>query len=218
MKLAQEFKRGIILENPVFRLLLGLCPVLAVTTSAVNGFGMGLATLSVLLGANIVVSSLKNIIPKQVRIPCFIVIIATFVTIVGMVMEAFFYPLFEALGLFIPLIVVNCLILGRAEAFASQKSIGASVVDAVVMGTGFTLSLGVLGIVREFFGTGAIFGVDIVLPIRNFVAGLFNAPAVESVDMAAVFSLAPGAFISLGLLLAIINYFSAKGATERRGN
>lgn len=193
--LKKELIRGIYAENPVFRLLLGLCPTLAVTTAADTGFGMGLATTTVLLGSNLVVSSLKNVIPKQVRIPCFIVIIATFVTIVGMVMEAFFYTMFDALGIFIPLIVVNCLILGRAEAFASKQTLGRSALDAVVMGLGFTVSLGVLGMVRELLGAGTLFGMQI-------------APA--SVDMALAFALPPGAFISLGLLLALINHLTAR--------
>lgn len=195
MFIAKEFIRGIYKENPVFRLLLGLCPALAVTTSAINGIGMGLATTSVLLGSNLVVSALKNFIPKQVRIPCFIVIIATFVTIVGMVMEAFMYPLYEALGIFIPLIVVNCVILGRAEAYASKNSLGHSAIDALAMGAGFTISLGVLGLVRELLGTGSAFGLSLV---------------GENVSMALIFSLPPGAFISLGLLLALINALTAK--------
>lgn len=195
MSIGKEFLRGINNENPVFRLLLGLCPTLAVTTSAINGIGMGLATTTVLLGSNLVVSAMKNVIPKQVRIPSFIVIIATFVTIVGLMMEAFMYPLFEALGLFIPLIVVNCLILGRAEAYASKNSMGKSFVDALAMGVGFTLSLGILGIVREILGNGSVFGL-------SFVG--------EEVGMALIFALPPGAFISLGLMLALINVLSAK--------
>lgn len=190
-----EFIRGLFRENAVFRLMLGLCPTLAVTTAANTGFSMGLATTTVLLGSNLVVSSLKNVIPKQVRIPCFIVIIATFVTIVGLMMEAFFYSMFDALGIFIPLIVVNCLILGRAEAFAFKNSLGRSALDALVMGLGFTLSLGVLGMVRELVGSGSLFGMQIVS---------------ENVDMALIFALPPGAFISLGLLLALINHITAR--------
>lgn len=190
-----EFIRGLFRENAVFRLMLGLCPTLAVTTAANTGLSMGLATTTVLLGSNMVVSSLKNVIPKQVRIPCFIVIIATFVTIVGLMMEAFFYNMFDALGIFIPLIVVNCVILGRAEAFASKNSLGRSALDALVMGLGFTLSLGVLGMVRELIGSGSLFGMQIVS---------------EKVDMALIFALPPGAFISLGLLLALINHITAR--------
>jgi electron transport complex protein RnfE len=156
---------------------------------------MGLATTSVLLGSNLVVSALKNFIPKQVRIPSFIVIIATFVTIVGMVMEAFMFPLYQALGIFIPLIVVNCLILGRAEAYASKNSLGGSAIDALAMGAGFTISLGVLGMVRELLGGGSIFGLSLV---------------GENVSMALIFALPPGAFLSLGLMLALINALTAK--------
>lgn len=195
MTIGKEFKRGIFNENPIFRLLLGMCPTLAVTTSAINGIGMGLATTAVLLGSNLVVSSLKNVIPKQVRIPSFIVIIATFVTIVGMTMEAFVYPLYEALGIFIPLIVVNCLILGRAEAYASKSGLGASAVDAAAMGVGFTLSLGLLGSIRELLGAGTIFGLAIV---------------PETFSMPVIFALPPGAFITLGLLLALINALTAR--------
>ena len=191
----KELVRGIYTENPIFRLLLGLCPALAVTTAVDTGLGMGLATTTVLLGSNLVVSLLKNIIPPAVRIPSFIVIIATFVTIVGMVMEAFFYPMFAALGIFIPLIVVNCLILGRAEAFASKNTLGRSLIDAIVMGLGFTVSLGLLGAVRELLGSGSLLGFQLV---------------PGTVDMALIFALPPGAFISLGLLLALLNYVSIR--------
>ncbi len=191
----KELVRGIYTENPIFRLLLGLCPALAVTTAVDTGLGMGLATTTVLLGSNLVVSLLKNIIPPAVRIPSFIVIIATFVTIVGMVMEAFFYPMFAALGIFIPLIVVNCLILGRAEAFASKNTLGHSLIDAIVMGLGFTVSLGLLGAVRELLGSGSLLGFQLV---------------PGTVDMALIFALPPGAFISLGLLLALLNYVSIR--------
>ncbi len=191
----KELIRGIYTENPVFRLLFGLCPALAVTTAADTGLGMGLATTTVLLGSNLVVSLLKNVIPPAVRIPSFIVIIATFVTLVGMTMEAFFYPMFEALGIFIPLIVVNCLILGRAEAFASKNTLGRSLVDAIVMGIGFTISLGLLGAVREILGSGSILGFQLV---------------PGTVDMALVFALPPGAFISLGLMLAALNYIAIR--------
>jgi len=195
MSILKELKRGIFTENPVFRLLLGMCPTLAVTTLAINGVGMGLATAAVLLGSNLVVSALKNFIPSQVRIPSFIVIISTFVTLVALLMEAFMYPLFEALGLFLPLIVVNCIILGRAEAYASKNSLGKSALDALAIGGGFTLSLTVLGMVREFFGAGTIFGFQVIS---------------EKVTMATIFSLPPGAFITLGLLMALINIITAR--------
>lgn len=207
MSIGKEFKRGILTENPIFRLLLGMCPTLAVTTSAINGIGMGLATTAVLLGSNLVVSALKNVIPKQVRIPSFIVIISTFVTIVGLTMEAFVYPLYEALGLFIPLIVVNCLILGRAEAYASRSGLGASAVDALAMGTGFTLSLGVLGTIRELLGAGTVFGFNL---IERIVELLSRGAEAGELSMPVIFALPPGAFITLGLLLALINAITAR--------
>lgn len=152
MTLSREFRKGLWRENAVFRLLLGLCPALAVTTSAENGLGMGLATTFVLVCSNIVVSLLRKVIPPKVRIPSFIVVIASFVTVVQLCMEAYFYDLYKALGIFIPLIVVNCLILGRAEAFASKNRLVPAVVDGVGMGLGFTLALFVLGAVRELSG------------------------------------------------------------------
>ncbi|MFO7983404.1 MAG: electron transport complex subunit E [Desulfuromonadales bacterium] len=190
MDLANDLTKGLWRENAVFRLLLGLCPTLAVTTSAENGLGMGLATTFVLLCSNIVVSLLRKVIPAKVRIPAFIVIIASFVTVVQLTMEAYLYDLHKALGIFIPLIVANCLILGRAEAFASKRSLVPSVVDGVGMGVGFTLALFVLGAVRELFGAGTIFGVS-----------LFGAAYQPLLLMI----LPPGAFISLGLLLAGMN-------------
>ncbi|MBN1492866.1 MAG: electron transport complex subunit E [Candidatus Omnitrophica bacterium] len=182
--------KGIIKENPVFRLLLGLCPTLAVTTEARNGLGMGLATAAVLLCSNIVIASFKNFIPNKVRIPVFIVVIATFVTIVEMLLHAYFFQLYKVLGLFIPLIVVNCIILGRAEAFASKNTIIDSILDAIGMGLGFTLSLILLGAVREILGNGTCFGFT-----------LFGDGYVPFIIMI----LPPGAFIALGIMLAIIN-------------
>lgn len=190
MNLAGEFGKGIWRENAVFRLLLGLCPVLAVTTNAENGLGMGLATTFVLVNSNIVVSLMRKIIPAKVRIPAFIVIIASFVTVVQLVMEAYVYGLYKSLGIFIPLIVVNCLILGRAEAFASKNSTFISIVDGVGMGTGFTLALFILGSVREIFGSGSLLGFS-----------LFGAGYEPFLLMI----LPPGAFITLGLLLAGMN-------------
>ncbi|MCF8231304.1 MAG: electron transport complex subunit E [Bacteroidales bacterium] len=187
----QNFTKGFIKDNPVFVLLLGLCPTLGVTTSAINGLGMGLATTFVLLMSNTVVTLIKNFIPVKVRIPSFIVIIASFVTIVELVMQGFLPALFEQLGLFIPLIVVNCLVLGRAEAFASKNDFISSVLDGLGMGLGFTFALTLLGAVREILGSGAIFGWD-------FVTG----------DGMLVFVLAPGAFIALGYLIAIMNKFN----------
>ncbi len=187
----QNFTKGFIKDNPVFVLLLGLCPTLGVTTSAINGLGMGLATTFVVVMSNTVVSLIKNLIPVKVRIPSFIVIIASFVTIVELVMQGFLPALFEQLGLFIPLIVVNCFVLGRAEAFASKNNLISSVLDGLGMGLGFTFALTLLGAVREILGSGAIFGWD-------FVQG----------DGMLVFVLAPGAFIALGYLIAIMNKFN----------
>ncbi|MDR2127051.1 MAG: electron transport complex subunit E [Prevotellaceae bacterium] len=180
---------GILKENPVLVLLLGMCPTLGTTSSAINGFGMGIATAFVLICSNLVISLLKNIIPDKVRIPAFIVIIASFVTIVEMIMQAYMPPLYESLGLFIPLIVVNCIVLGRAEAFASKNTPLLSILDGVGMGAGFTLALTVLGSIREFLGTGKIF--DISIYPENY--GLLT------------FVLAPGAFIVLGFLIVIVN-------------
>lgn len=188
MNQVQNFTKGFIKENPVFVLLLGLCPTLGVTTSAVNGLGMGLATTFVLVMSNLVVALIKSQIPDKVRIPSFIVIIASFVTIVELSMQAYTPALFDALGLFIPLIVVNCIVLGRAEAFASKQSIGSSVIDGLGMGLGFAFALTLLGAVRELLGSGAIFGFKLI-----------------SGDMMLVFVLAPGAFIALGYLIALMN-------------
>ncbi len=189
----QEFTKGIWKENPVLRLMLGLCPTLAVSTSIDNAIGMGAAFTVVLLGSNIVISLIRGFIPKQVRIPCFIVVIATFVTIVELTMQAFQPKLHEALGIFVPLIVVNCIVLGRAEAFASRNSLLASLSDALGMGVGFTLALSVLAFVRELLGTGtvSVFG-HIIVP------GPFFQPAT-------IMILPPGAFVTLGLMMALMN-------------
>lgn len=184
----ENFLKGIFKENPVFTLLLGCCPTLGVTSSASNGLGMGLATLFVIVMSNLVISLVKNIIPDKVRIPSFIVIIAAFVTVVQLLMEAYLPALFEQLGLFIPLIVVNCIVLGRAEAFASRFSVGASIIDGLGMGAGFTLALLLLGSIRELLGNLSIFGYKLV-----------------DGDGILVFVLAPGAFITLGFIIAILN-------------
>jgi electron transport complex protein RnfE len=190
MKLVQEFTKGLWKDNPVLRLLLGMCPTLAVTTSAVNGLGMGLATLTVLICSNIVVSLLRNLIPKKVRIPAFIVVIASFVTMVDLLMNGFAHDLHKALGLFIPLIVVNCLILGRAEAFASKRPLVSSFIDGLGMGIGFTLALVLLGSIREILGEGMLFGIH-----------LFGKGFLPMILMI----LPPGAFIMLGFLMAAMN-------------
>jgi len=193
MSQIKNFTKGFIKENPVFVLLLGLCPTLGVTTSAINGLGMGLATTFVLLGSNLVVSLIKNFIPDKVRIPAFIVIIASFVTMVELLMQAYVPALFDQLGLFIPLIVVNCIVLGRAEAFASKNNVGSAIVDGLGMGLGFSFALTLLGGVREILGSGAIFNIKFM-----------------EADGMLVFVLAPGAFIALGYLIAIINRVNKK--------
>jgi len=185
----KNFSKGFIKENPVFVLLLGMCPTLGVTSSAINGLGMGLATTFVLVMSNIVVSVVKKGIPDKVRIPAFIVIIATFVTIVQLTMQAFLPSLFKSLGLFIPLIVVNCIVLGRAEAFASKNKVGSSAIDGLGIGLGFTFALVLLGGIREILGSGKLF--NLTLYSENYVTLLFV--------------LAPGAFIVLGYLIALIN-------------
>ncbi|MBW1796854.1 MAG: electron transport complex subunit E [Deltaproteobacteria bacterium] len=193
MGLSKEFTKGLWNELPPFRLVLGLCPVLAVTKSAETGLGMGLAVIFVLTCSNMLVSSLRKVIPRKVRIASFIVIIATFVVIVELTAQAFFYPIYEKLGIFIPLIVVNCIILGLAEAFASRNGIVPSALDGLGIGTGFTLSLTVLGGIREILGYGTIFGTEVMW--SSFRPFTFMVEA-------------PGAFLSLGLLLGIMNAFS----------
>lgn len=187
----QTFTRGLIKENPILVLLLGCCPTLATTTSAINGMSMGLATTFVLIMSNLVISLLKGFIPDKVRIPCFIVVIASFVTIVQLVMQAYVPDIYETLGLFIPLIVVNCIVLGRAEAFASKNSVWPSILDGAGMGLGFTLALTVLGCVRELLGSGSMFGLHILPETANIL----------------LFILPPGAFIALGFMIAIVNQF-----------
>ncbi len=183
-----NISKGFFKENPVFVLFLGLCPTLGVTTSAINGLGMGLATMFVLLMSNVSVSLIKSLIPDKVRIPSYIVVIAAFVTIVELVMQAFIPDLYDQLGLFIPLIVVNCIVLGRAEAYASKNNLLTSAIDGLGMGLGFTMSLVILGGVREILGSGSIFGIE-------FING----------DAMLVFVLPPGAFLALGYLIVIIN-------------
>lgn len=189
----KNFSKGFFKENAVFVLFLGLCPTLGVTTSAMNGLGMGLATTFVLVMSNLVVSIVKSQIPDKVRIPSFIVIIASFVTMVELVMQAYVPALFDQLGLFIPLIVVNCIVLGRAEAFASKNTVFSSIIDGLGMGLGFAMALTILGGVREILGSGSIFGF-------KFIQG----------DGMLVFVLAPGAFIVLGYLIVLINKINKK--------
>ena len=193
----KEFAKGFWDQNPVLRLLLGLCPVLAVTTSATDAIGMGLSATFVLTMSNLVVSLLRKGIPDRVRLPAFIVIIACFVTIVDMVLKAYMFDMHKSLGLFIPLIVVNCIILGRAEAFASKNSALMSMVDGLGMGLGFTLALFILGTIREILGNGTFFGM-----------ALFG----EGFDPVLVFVLPPGAFIGLGFLIAGMNFLERRKA------
>ncbi|HCX65554.1 MAG TPA: electron transport complex subunit RsxE [Eubacteriaceae bacterium] len=193
MEFTKNLFRGIVPENPIFRLMLGLCPTLAVTTSAFNGLGMGLATTAVLIGSNVVIALLKNQIPDKIRIPSYIVVIASFVTMVGMLLQAYLPDLNRSLGIFIPLIVVNCIILARAESFASKNGVVNSLADGIGMGLGFTISLVILGAIRELFGVGSVFGFTIL-------GGAFE-PALLMI-------LPPGAFLTLGLLLGLINKVS----------
>ena len=194
--------KGIIKENPVLVLLLGTCPTLAVTTSAINGLGMGVSTMAVLICSNIVISLLKSVIPDTVRIPCYIVVIAGFVTVVQLMLKAFLPSLDAALGLFIPLIVVNCIILGRAEMFASKNSVIDSALDGLGMGIGFTLALGLMGLIREFIGNGTAFGIDIYVDTALTPAGIFM--------------LAPGGFFVYACLIAAVNYFSKGKAIKKK--
>lgn len=201
MSLGKEFTKGIWKENPVLVMVLGMCPTLAVTSSMKNGLGMGLASSAVLLGSNVVISLIRKLVPKKVRIPIYIVVIATFVTIVDLAMQAFApAELYDALGIFIPLIVVNCIVLGRAEAFASRKGLPESVMDALGMGVGFTLALVALGGVREFFASGSLFEVKLITAWEHeFLLMKF----------------APGAFIVLGLFLAGMNWLNIRQARKQ---
>lgn len=193
MKRLNILLKGIIKENPTFVLVLGMCPTLGTTTSAINGAGMGIATMFVLIMSNIVISLIKGLIPDKVRIPAFIVVIASFVTVIQLLMEAYVPALYETLGVFIPLIVVNCIILGRAEAFASKHNVLDSALDGMGIGLGFTLSLTVIGAVREMLGSGSIFGY-------KFIEG----------DGLIAFVLAPGAFLVLGYLMVLFNKATAR--------
>lgn len=201
MSIAKTFSKGFFRENPVFVLLLGMCPTLGVTNSAVNGLAMGLATTTVLLGSNMVIAAVKNMIPEKVRIPAYIVVIASFVTVIDLMMAAKLPSLHEQLGLFIPLIVVNCIILGRAESFASKNNVLYSFVDGLGMGLGFAMALTMLGAVREILGNGSLFG--------------FSFVAEEATTML-LFIMPPGAFIALGFIIAAVN--AVKNLPRRTGN
>ena len=200
-KALKILKNGIFDENPIFRLVLGMCPTLAVTSAASNGIGMGLAATFVLIGSNVVIALLRNFIPQKIRIPAFVVIIASFVTVVQLLLKAYVPALNDSLGIFIPLIVVNCIILGRAEAFASKNTVWSSFLDGLGMGIGFTLALLIIATIREAFGNGTFFNIQLFGP--NF------KPALIMVQ-------APGAFITLGLVLALIN-FIAKKRKQKKG-
>lgn len=193
-QLIREFTKGITIENPTFGLVLGLCPTLAVSTSVINAIGMGIAATFVLLGSNIIISSLRKIIPDAIRIPCYIVIIATFVTINELVMKAYFPALDLALGIFVPLIVVNCIVLGRAEAFACKNKVSNSIFDALGMGVGFTLALIIIASIREILGSGKWLGV----------------PVAKGMEPVSMMVLAPGALLTLGILIGIIQFFQKK--------
>ena len=195
LKLRKEFFKGFLEENPVFGLMLGMCPTLAVTTAAVNGLSMGIATTAVLVCSNMFISSLRKIIPDNVRMPAYIVVIATFVTIIDLIMGTYFLNIYKVLGIFIPLIVVNCIILGRAEAYASKNNIFYSMIDGISMGLGFTASLTLIGTIRELLGNGTIFNIRILS---------------ESYQPALLMILPPGGFLTLAFLLVLVNYLNNK--------
>ena len=196
----ERLYNGLIKENPVLVLMLGMCPTLAVTTSAVNGFGMGVSTMAVLIVSNLLISLLRKAIPDQVRLPAYIVVVASLVTVVELLTQAFFHDLYAALGIYIPLIVVNCIILGRAEAYASKNAVAPSVFDGLGMGLGFTAALVVIGLVRELLGAGTAFGIQ--------VAPAFFQPI-------AVFTKAPGAFLVLSAVVAVLNACQVKTRADR---
>lgn len=207
MNLWKDFKNGILNENPTFRLVLGMCPTLAISLAVVNGIGMGLAATAVLIGSNVIISLLRNVIPKEVRIPCFVVVIAAFVTIVDKLMAAFTPELHKVLGIFIPLIVVNCIILARAEAFASKRPVVNSLIDGLGMGLGFTLALTLIASIRELLGTGTL------LVAKDFgFSGIHIFPKQFG---ALLMILPPGAFITLGLVLGGINWLVSRREAKR---
>jgi electron transport complex protein RnfE len=205
-KYTERIYNGVIKENPTFILMLGMCPTLAVTTSAMNGVGMGLSTAIVLIMSNMLISMLRNIIPDKVRVPAYIVVVASFVTIVEFLVKGFVPALYAALGLYIPLIVVNCIILGRAESYASKSSVGTSIFDGIGMGLGFTVGLTCIGIIREILGAGQIFGVQ-VIPLAE--DGKIGYTPIT------IFVLAPGAFFVLACLVAIMNIIRERA--EKKG-
>lgn len=200
----KQIYRGIVTDNPVFVLMLGMCPTLAVTKSAIDGIGMGLSTAAVLILSNMMISALRKVIPDGVRMPAYIVIVASFVTIVEFLMKAYVYSLYESLGVYIPLIVVNCIILGRAEAFASKHNVFLSLCDGIGMGLGFTVALGLIGLFRELLGAGTMFGINILRENASF-------------EPIAILVQAPGAFLVVAGLAALQNKLGLKSATNKRG-
>lgn len=198
-RLLKEFTKGITVENPTFGLVLGLCPTLAVSTSVFNALGMGLSATFVLLGSNIIISAVRKVIPDQIRIPCYIVIIATFVTIVELLMKAYVPALHRALGIFVPLIVVNCIVLGRAEAFACKNNVIHSLCDGLGMGVGFTFALCIIAAIREALGTGKFFGMSLG----------------KGFEPIAVMIMAPGALLTMGLLIGLVNYWQLRHKTGK---
>lgn len=217
-KIVERLKNGIIIENPTFVQMLGMCPTLAVTTSAINGAGMGLATMVILTLSNMLISMLRKVIPDKVRIPAFIVIIASFVTIVQFIMQAFVPSLYSSLGIFIPLIVVNCIILGRAEAYASKNPVIPSIFDGIGMGLGFTLGLTIIGVIRELIGSGSIFGFDILGKLNTLIQDNASAKVAEVLESQGIFEpisifvFAPGAFFVLAFIIAFMNRRSIRKA------
>ena len=214
-KITERLYNGIVKENPTFVQMLGMCPTLAVTTAAINGLGMGLATTVILTMSNLMISLLRKLIPDKVRIPAYIVIIASFVTIVQFIMQAYIPDLYDSLGLFIPLIVVNCIILGRAEAYASKNQVLPSMFDGLGMGLGFTVGLTFIGIIREFLGSGSIFNIDIIALIQdNKVPVLNSIVSSDSFSTITIFKLAPGAFFVLAFIIAFLNHRNIKKARK----
>ncbi len=217
MVIKERLFNGIIKENPTFVMMLGMCPTLAVTTSCINGIGMGLTTLVVLAMSNTLISLLRNIIPDKVRVPAYIVIVASFVTIMQFMLEAYLPSLNDALGIYIPLIVVNCIILGRAEAYASKNEAIPSLFDGIGMGLGFTAGLGILGAFREIIGYGTIFGFDIITPINKLIDKISTLESLD-IEPVRIIGLAPGAFFVLAFLVACQNRFKNKKKNENDDN
>ena len=214
-KITERLYNGIVKENPTFVQMLGMCPTLAVTTAAINGLGMGLATTVILTMSNLMISLLRKLIPDKVRIPAYIVIIASFVTIVQFIMQAYIPDLYDSLGLFIPLIVVNCIILGRAEAYASKNQVLPSMFDGLGRGLGVTVGLTFIGIIREFLGSGSIFNIDIIALIQdNKVPVLNSIVSSDSFSTITIFKLAPGAFFVLAFIIAFLNHRNIKKARK----